>query len=330
MKELKAFARLQTMPTTLARVYSRLELADGGWFDSLTDEQKKGYLEDHPDSKYAKDYKKKQDDDKQLEGKKHNKPENKENRADWQKYYKERVGKLSPAERDAEIKEAQDKLERERDLPEDSEDFEHMDKDEAIKRSEMMLDMLKPKKEFELPNGKPGKKSFKERIENLPHKLAKVFTSGAHKPGSEERSSVAEQIKKKKDVLVSGIKNEVKEFGTAANGVKKLLNGGELDHHDKEAFKAVTKHVLLAGLYMAAGGGLAHGLMAAAAHLPEHVLTAVVVESLGAAAFASEMSDDEAMGMFVDHLAEAIRSADIDQDTWADAADVVVKTAESD
>lgn len=40
------------------KVLSRLKLtADDSWFDSLTEEQKKGYIKEHPGSKYAKKYK---------------------------------------------------------------------------------------------------------------------------------------------------------------------------------------------------------------------------------------------------------------------------------
>ena len=38
------------------KIYSRLRLTAESWFDTLTEEQKKAYLEEHPDSKYAKGY----------------------------------------------------------------------------------------------------------------------------------------------------------------------------------------------------------------------------------------------------------------------------------
>ena len=42
------------------KILSRLKVnAEDSWFDSLSDEQKKSYLEEHPDSKYAKNSKKK-------------------------------------------------------------------------------------------------------------------------------------------------------------------------------------------------------------------------------------------------------------------------------
>lgn len=39
------------------KILSRLRIkAEENWFDTLTDEQKKAYIEEHPDSKYAKNY----------------------------------------------------------------------------------------------------------------------------------------------------------------------------------------------------------------------------------------------------------------------------------
>lgn len=43
------------------KIYSRLKLTAESWFDTLTEEQKKAYLEEHPDSKYAKGYKPKEE-----------------------------------------------------------------------------------------------------------------------------------------------------------------------------------------------------------------------------------------------------------------------------
>lgn len=39
------------------KVLSRLKIQAESWFDTLNEEQKKAYLEEHPDSKYAKNYK---------------------------------------------------------------------------------------------------------------------------------------------------------------------------------------------------------------------------------------------------------------------------------
>ena len=43
------------------KIYARLKLTAESWFDTLTEEQKKAYLEEHPDSKYAKGYKPKEE-----------------------------------------------------------------------------------------------------------------------------------------------------------------------------------------------------------------------------------------------------------------------------
>lgn len=42
------------------KIYARLKLTAESWFDTLTEEQKKAYLEEHPDSKYAKGYRPKE------------------------------------------------------------------------------------------------------------------------------------------------------------------------------------------------------------------------------------------------------------------------------
>ena len=38
------------------KIYSRLKLTAETWFDTLTEEQKKTYIQEHPNSKYAKNY----------------------------------------------------------------------------------------------------------------------------------------------------------------------------------------------------------------------------------------------------------------------------------
>ena len=38
------------------KLVSRLKLTAESWFDTLTEEQKKAYIEEHPNSKYAKNY----------------------------------------------------------------------------------------------------------------------------------------------------------------------------------------------------------------------------------------------------------------------------------
>lgn len=39
------------------KLVSRLKLTAESWFDTLTEEQKKAYVKEHPNSKYAKNYK---------------------------------------------------------------------------------------------------------------------------------------------------------------------------------------------------------------------------------------------------------------------------------
>lgn len=39
------------------KIYARLKLTAESWFDTLTEEQKKAYVKEHPNSKYAKNYK---------------------------------------------------------------------------------------------------------------------------------------------------------------------------------------------------------------------------------------------------------------------------------
>lgn len=38
------------------KIYSRLKLTAESWFDTLTEEQKKAYVKEHPNSKYSKNY----------------------------------------------------------------------------------------------------------------------------------------------------------------------------------------------------------------------------------------------------------------------------------
>lgn len=69
------------------KILSRLKIQAANWFDTLTERQKKEYLKEHPDSKYAKNYKPKSLK-KESPWKNSGKGEQ-----EWKDYYKDFEGK---------------------------------------------------------------------------------------------------------------------------------------------------------------------------------------------------------------------------------------------
>ena len=139
------------------------------------------------------------------------------------------------------------------------------------------------------------------KVKNWTRQEKEYFQKGYHKPGSEQRRSIATAFKDKLKgawkAAKDGLKHEVHTFKTAAVGVSKWMNGAPLTSEETKAITTVVKHVAVTALMAFAGGGLAHGAAAFAKHvaieLVPHVVAETILVGVGRAALFAD-ADSEA------------------------------------
>ena len=115
-----------------------------------------------------------------------------------------------------------------------------------------------------------------QNIEHLHPDAQKFFKDGHDKPGSPERKAAASFFAKKSKQIAKAVskaaKANVKEWKHGVKGLGKLFRGKSLSDHEKEGVKAIIKDVLVTAGIVMVGGGLAHGVAAAMAHVGRDVL----------------------------------------------------------
>jgi hypothetical protein len=124
--------------------------------------------------------------------------------------------------------------------------------------------------------------------------------------------------------LVSAIKRQVKEWKGGCAAIKKLAKREELTPHDTAALKALVKDVLYTMGSVAIGGGLAHGIVAAAHHVGYDVVKDLILKSIAHTAVenasvgvvTAALTDDKALKAVIDALADAIENGKIPKDAW--------------
>lgn len=173
---------------------------------------------------------------------------------------------------------------------------------------------------------------IKESLGKFSKEQKAFFDTGQFLQGSDTRTKMADFVKAKSKGIVKALKHEVKEVKSAASGIKKALTPPprpEITHHEKDAMKAVGKHLALTVGSMVATGGvgsLAHGVLETAGHIVVHFLEHVgIMSAAKALAFAKaenedkELSDEEVdkiLGQLVNSLAKHMKSGKIDDKEW--------------
>lgn len=154
------------------------------------------------------------------------------------KYIEEHPNSIYAKQRKGQTKETPQEQRDEKQHPEHKQTESKQEKQNRVKK--LILDYHKEQKEF--------------------------FGKGGLKPESEERRTFATMLKDKAKGIAEGLKSEVKEYKIAANAMRKLKRGEKLDHHDKEAIKAIATHASIIAAEVAITGGLAHGAAYALSH----------------------------------------------------------------
>ena len=123
------------------------------------------------------------------------------------------------------------------------------------------------------------------------------------------KDKAAAMLKGKARGILEGMKHEVKEWKSAAQGVKNFVEGKKMTDHEKHALKTVAIHLGIVVGMAAAGGGLAGGAGAAAKNIGLHFLEhAGMMRAAHALAFAKgeEEGDEPQSGLSDEELDEAM------------------------
>lgn len=227
---------------------TRLEAdAHSAWFDSLSPEQQKQYIELHPHSKFAKDAQSHDDPKKE----------------------------------------------------------EHKDSKPAAK------------------GGHAIHETHKDLIKQLPQGDREFFENGGAKPGSAPRRKAAHAVKSKTGAILQALKHNAKEMKGGLLALGKIAARKPLTEHDKAALKATVKDAIIITSTVALGGGLAHGIVGALAHLGNHYLTDIALKSAAhgvvEGSVLANAKDDKLLKALIDQIAELIENGDIPDSAWEQA-----------
>jgi len=195
--------------------------------------------------------------------------------------------------------------------------------------------------ELEGRGEKPSiKQRLKEKAKDWHKKQIEVYQSGALDAGSEDRKDLSSFLKKKKDGMITALKEEVHELKATGLGLKKFFSGNKSDitSHEAKAIKTTAIHLGIVVGSMALTGGLGHAVAGkgialklaglskgVVSHYFEHAgLTRLGHVLAFAKAEGGELSDEEldkVLGELIDNLLDYIENGNISEDEWMDIGD---------
>ncbi len=180
------------------------------------------------------------------------------------------------------------------------------------------------KKKLEEVPGEQTVNNLKKAVKGFNEEQRAFFKDGGNHPESEHRKQAANFLTRKAKGLVKSLKHEKKEWKLAANALRKLKSGEQLDHHDKAALKSVATHVGIVAGEMLLTGGLAHGVAVALPHLAQGLVThSLAVSGAKSAIYSAtkEQSDDDLLLELVHHFIKGVQSAPVKKKDWIEAID---------
>lgn len=192
------------------------------------------------------------------------------------------------------------------------------------KNTEVVKKAEETKKNLDVLPGEETVNKMKKAVQGFNEQQKAFFKEGGNHPESEERTQAASYLKRKAKGLVKSLKHEKKEWKLAANALRKLKAGEQLDHHDKAALKSVATHVGIVAGEMLLTGGMAHGVAVALPHLAQGLVThSLAVSGAKSAIYSAtnEQSDDELLMELVQHFIKGVHSAPIKKKDWIEAID---------
>ncbi len=244
------------------------------WFDTLTDRQKEGYLRDHPNSKYAQDYKRKTEKVGTKE------PEDQHGTKSTE--HPEAKTSMESKGKPTEVKELADeagessvshkpKSKPKYDTEDETRKVHPEDKENVLKEQPFEHgDLSKPMSEDQV------KKELHKKV--TPEDLEKALKNPQLKD-KKFRHKIGGLVKKKSKGILHHLKHEAKEWHVASKSIHKILTRKPLDEHDKEALKSVATDIAVIATMTIAGGGLAHGVAALMKHVGTHFIQEAFIKS---------------------------------------------------
>lgn len=161
---------------------------------------------------------------------------------------------------------------------------------------------------------------IQDKIKGWADEEKEFFKKKVYKGNSPERRSWGEAIKAKGigawHAILKGAKHEVEEFKTAGLAVKDLVSGKKLDHHQKQALKAVGIKIATTALFGGLTGGLHHGASKFALHVAQelipHTVSETILKGIGKASlFAGAEEEDMYMEKFLDAISQKMAEQNI-------------------
>jgi hypothetical protein len=110
------------------------------------------------------------------------------------------------------------------------------------------------------------------KLQSMPPKEQEFYTSGGTEANSPARSKLGGFVKARTGEILAHLKNTGMEWKTATTSIKKMVSGQPLSAHERGAIKSVAQDIAVTIAGMALTGGLAHGLGLAVSHMSLHIL----------------------------------------------------------
>jgi len=160
-------------------------------------------------------------------------------------------------------------------------------------------------------------KKLKEKKEKWAVEKKEFFAAGHHKPHSKARRTLGQALKDKSKGAVKMIKSEIKEWKSAATGMRKFINGKKMNEDESHAVKAVAKQVAINVALVVALGGIGQATSTIMGGVGQYCVKDMLVKGIGTSLiFAKDVTDDEALERLVFLLADSIEGADIPKEAW--------------
>lgn len=239
----------------------KTEQKEGAWFDALPPEMQKQYVEEHPGSKYAKEYQKRHEG-KEYEGQKleteEEEAEEPQAEPEQPKEKKSKKGKTKKK-----IKKLQKQLK---------------ELQKSVKDSGFDGKVLDEEEEGETPTGKPeqeGKpnpkpKKHNPNVSKLPKSSQEFIDSSETESGSKQRKSIGSSVVKASKHIASSALKETKGLKDAVVSAASVLEG--------QGSRSDLKSIAKVGFMLLASSALASTLAVSG---PAAVLTFMAIKHIG-------------------------------------------------
>lgn len=294
--------------TTITTVETAKKKVNLDWWNSLSHKKQKDYIKENPNSQY----------------KKHLKAPAKKGGGKDEPSSKEKVSDNQALQDFNYNEQIQQQVKKDLEEPEKKGDGEGEDKKE-FKSPEFDHDKM-AELDKKIDGELKGVKKISQAIKNFHEDQKKFFKDKDYEENSEPRRTLGKLFKDKAKGIVKALKEEGEEWKHAASGMRAIVNGEKLNHHQKQAMKTVAVHAALVIGPAALSGGLSAGFAHALPHVIGGMLEhSLVMGGLKAAIWAAkekdtkDMSEDELIEMLIEYMAKGAEKSAVSKRDWVKA-----------